>query len=102
LRSSTSWSACSARITPSFEHAAATSSTASRDPHSTAIGSSRDDDDDDEGAEPRRVDTRAVALCACDAAFAIARTRSATVGSLKAPAPKATAKCLAPSITDRN
>jgi len=39
---------------------------------------------------------------ACDAAFAIARTRSATVGSLKAPAPKATAKCLAPSITDRN
>ena len=99
MRSSASWSACSARITPSFEHAAATSSTASRDPHSTAIGM---DDDDDEGAEPRRVDARAVAWCACDAAFAIARTRSATVGSLKAPAPKATAKCLAPSITDRN
>jgi hypothetical protein len=59
-------------------------------------------DDDDEGAEPRRVDARAVAWCACDAAFAIARTRSATVGILKAPAPKATAKCLAPSITDRN
>ena len=37
-----------------------------------------------------------------DDAFAIARTRSATVGSLKAPAPKATAKCLAPSFTDRN